>query len=153
MKDFKIKAKAEALEEPSAGELADGMPSLSGMGVTLADVKMALAAIDVAALKTQSLNRIKVKTWEEGDLVNGVDLRNHPNKEEGARIVKNLDAGGNIYLVFIDGGLVYNQWHIKNEGLSPITTTRLQEVVDEHIGEIAQTLLTKALRKEVLKRL
>ena len=153
MKEFTSRVAADQLEDISAGELAAGMEELSRMGVTLANVKTALRGIDTAALRRETLSRIKVKVWEEGDLVNGVDLRKHPNPELRAQMVNNLNAGGNIYLVFTDGKLVYNQWHIRNEGLSPIPDARLQEVVDDHIKTMAQSLFTEALRTAVLKKL
>ncbi|MBA7700459.1 hypothetical protein ES703_109173 [subsurface metagenome] len=153
MKEFPNRVTAVQLEDITAGELASGMEELSRMGVTLADVKTALRGIDKTAMKREALSRIKVKVWEEGDLVNGIDLRQHPNPTQRERIVKNLDAGGNIYFVFIDGKLVYNQWHIRSEGLAPIPNARLQEVVDDHVLDIAQGLFNAAVRREMLKKL
>lgn len=153
MKAFNFKVSPGNLDDITPGELASRLDTLSRMGVTLADVKAAVNAIDQQALKTQTLNRLSVMLWEEGDLINGIDLRNHPNADLRAQMVRNLDAGGNIYLVFIDGRLVYNQWHIRNEGVSPIPSARLQDVVDEHTRSIAQDLFVEALRTAVLKNL
>lgn len=153
MREIKSKVKASELEGITAGELADGMPNMAAVGVSLDDVKGTLATIDIETLKKTTVNRIQVKIWEEGDLIGGIALRAHPNPEHRARLVRNLDAGGNIYLVYIDGKLVYNQWHIKGEGIAPITDDRLQDVVDDHIKEIAQSLFHAAVRTAVLKKL
>ena len=153
MKEFTIEVAADEFIEPTAGELADGMPNLAGMGVTLADIKAALATIDLPALKTQALARFKAGIWEEGDLVNGINLREHPNPEERERIVKNLDAGGNIYFIYVDGGLVYMQWHKRAQGIAPILTPELTEEVNGHIRELASGAFFDMVRAAVLKKL
>lgn len=154
MRHFESKVSVDELDDLSSGELAVALAvEAPGLSLTLDAVKEAYDQVDLTRIKAAILKGIKVKIWQEGDLVNGVDLRQHPNPTQRERIVSNLDAGGNIYFVFIDGRLVYNQWHIRNEGLSPIPDARLQEVIDDHIKDIAQGLCNSALRRQVLRKL
>lgn len=154
MRDFEHKVKADALVAPSAGAMAIDLSSAApNLGLTLDQIKALYARVDIAKAKSDALARIKVRIWEEGDLVNGIDLRHHPNPTLREQIVRNLDAGGNIYLVYIDGRLVYNQWHIRNEGVSPIPDARLQEIVDDHVTDIAQGLLSGAIKQQIIDSL
>jgi len=127
MKPVKVTLKPEEIEEPTDLDLANAM--LAGatekVGVTLADIKTRRGPLDVRKIKAKVLGSYTCREWEPGDLINGIDPREHPNEVIRNEVNRHLDAGGKILLVYErdeygDERLVYFQYHEPYTSQGPI---------------------------------
>jgi len=95
------------------------------------------------------LNKRRVVEWE-GELINGIDLYNHPNLFLRRQYRDIIDSGGKIYLILEADTVVGIQPHkpfvqgvqlMKNEG-------ELENTASEHIKQIVHNnLLALAVRE------
>lgn len=103
--------------------------------VSEADVALAFVRIDQAKLQEEQRSRITWRRWDGEEMIGGarpVDIRS-----------RNDYLGGEIYLISIDGQLVYLQPH-HPESHDPIREDELEDVVERHIQTIVDDLVFQA---------
>jgi hypothetical protein len=108
--------------------------------VSEADVALAYVRIDQPGMQEEQRSRITWKRWE-GESIGGarpIDIRS-----------RNDYQGGEIYLIYIDGELVYLQPH-DPESFEPIREDELEDVVERHIGTIVDDLVFRAVVAQVV---
>lgn len=121
-----------------------------GANKTLADVEAALAQYDYKALKTQERTRYRVEIWNETDPINGIapdvilqDVPKHPNGEYGK-----------VYLIYIDGNLVYLQKHDPEQvGFVPMDEATALEKANKIVDVLVEQAVDARVRQEVLRQL
>ncbi|MEW6769998.1 MAG: hypothetical protein AB1330_01210 [Bacillota bacterium] len=106
---------------------------LSSMGVqkTLADIEAALNAIDQQVIFDEQRQRVTVQVWDKATPINGVA----PEK-----IIARDDVpdDGEIYLLYVDGKLVYLQPHDPFQaGVVPMTSETVVQLANQHADQIA----------------
>lgn len=100
-----------------------------------ADVALAFVRIDQAKLQEEQRSRITWRRWDGEEMIGGarpVDIRSRSDY-----------LGGEIYLISIDGQLVYLQPH-HPESHDPIREEELEDVVERHIQTIVDDLVFQA---------
>lgn len=100
-----------------------------------ADVALAFVRIDQAELQEEQRSRITWRRWDGEEMIGGarpVDIRSRSDY-----------LGGEIYLISIDGQLVYLQPH-HPESHDPIREEELEDVVERHIQTIVDDLVFQA---------
>lgn len=103
--------------------------------VSEADVALAFVRIDQAKLQEEQRSRITWRRWDGEEMIGGarpVDIRSRSDY-----------LGGEIYLISIDGQLVYLQPH-HPESHDPIREDELEDVVERHIQTIVDDLVFQA---------
>jgi hypothetical protein len=105
----------------------------------------AVNTLDLNAIESEMRSRVRVERWK-GEKIAGVDLYNHPNPFLRDQYRYIIDSGGVIYKVYIDGNLVFLQYHHPFKGgLEPITEAEFEQVASRHVDVIVRHMtLTEA---------
>lgn len=105
---------------------------LSSMGIqkTLAEIQSTLDTIDQQAIFDEQRQRVVVQVWDKVTPINGVA----PEK-----IIARDDVpdDGEIYLLYVDGKLVYLQPHDPNQaGIVPMTPETVVQLSNQHADQV-----------------
>ena len=111
---------------------------------------------DKTAKARAELNKRRLAEWE-GELVNGVDLYNHPNLFLRQQYRNVIDSGGKLYLVLEGDTIVGIQPHkpfVQGTQLMK-TEQELGDTANEHIKQIVHNnllvLAVREIKEEILK--
>ncbi|MBC7334878.1 MAG: hypothetical protein H5U01_01220 [Clostridia bacterium] len=120
-----------------------------GASVTLADVEAALAKRDVAArVAAKKSQKYRIEIWDRKSPINGVPA------EQILASRTDIPPGGEVYLIYIDGKLVYFQPHPPGEaGMQAMTRDEALQIADAHVTELASAQVEAEITEEVLAEL
>jgi len=121
-----------------------------GSTKTLADVDAALESVDYDALRAQEKQRYRIELWDKVSPINGVApeqiLERVPRHPDGSY--------GEVYLIYVDGNLVYLQPHDpKQAGLVPMDAALAQQRAQEIVDQLVEQAVDQQVRREVLRQL
>lgn len=121
-----------------------------GSTCTLADVEAALGQIDYEALRAQERQRYEIRLWDKVSPINGV-----APEQILERVPKHPDGSyGEVYLIYIDGNLVYLQPHDPRQaGLVPMDAALAQQRAQEIVDQLVEQAVDQQVRREVLRQL
>jgi len=121
-----------------------------GSNKTLADVEAALAQYDYTALREQERARYRVELWDKQSSINNVPpeviLQDVPKHPDGSY--------GEVYLIYIDGNLVYLQKHDPEQvGFVPMDANTALEKANKIVDQLVEQAVDARVRQEVLRLL
>ncbi|MUT67818.1 hypothetical protein [Paenibacillus sp. NEAU-GSW1] len=116
-----------------------------GATKTLAEVDAVLAAYDYPALRTAERTRFQVSLWDKVSPINGV-----PADVVGA----DVPIGGEVYLIHIDGNLVFMQKHDSEQmGFVAMDAQTATAKADAFIAQLVEEAIDTRLKSEVMRQL
>lgn len=117
---------------------------------TLADVETELAKYDYPTLRAQESTRYRVEIWDGVSPINGV-----PAATIMERVPRHPDGTpGSVYLIYVDGNLVYLQPHDPEQaGLVPMTPEVALQKAQKIVDQLVEQAVDERVRREVLRQL
>ncbi|OUM85681.1 MAG: hypothetical protein BAA01_09440 [Bacillus thermozeamaize] len=116
-----------------------------GSTKTLADVEAILSTYDYPALREQERTRFRVELWDKVTPINGVSPE---------YILKDAPEDGEIYLVYVDGNLVYLQKHDPDQiGFVPMTPEVALAKANALVDRLVEEAIDARVKNEVLRQL
>lgn len=122
---------------------------LNEMGVTktLTEVDAALTQVNQEAIFDQERSRFRVEVWDKITPINGVPAEKILARED-------VPDDGEIYLVYVDGNLLYFQPHDPFQaGIVPMTKDNVLEVANRHVDQLAWQYADEKIFEAVLEKL
>lgn len=121
-----------------------------GANVTFADVETALAQYNYEELRAQERTRYRVELWDKQTSINGV-----APEQILERVPKHPDGSyGEVYLIYIDGNLVYLQPHDPEQaGFVPMTPEMALAKANKIVDALVEQAVDAYVRREVLRQL
>jgi len=113
---------------------------------TLAQVQTALNGIDRPAHEAAEQSRYRIELWDKTSPINGVP----------AERIKGNDypAGGEVYLIFVDGNLVFLQKHDPDQmGFVPMTAQSATAKAQAQIDKMVEQTIDQKVMDECLVQL
>lgn len=122
---------------------------LSSMGIqkSLADIEAALNTIDQQAVFNEQRQRVTIQVWDKVTPINGVA----PEK-----IIARDDVpdNGEIYLLYIDGKLVYLQPHDPFQaGVVPMISETVAQLANQHADQAATQMADDKVFEVLLSKI
>ncbi len=116
-----------------------------GSTKTLADVDALLATYDYPTLREQEKTRFRVEIWDKKTPINGVAPE---------QILTDTPAGGEVYLIYIDGNLVYLQKHDPDQiGFVAMDANTALAKANAFVDRLVEDAIDARVRNEVLRKL
>lgn len=104
-----------------------------GRDITPGDVALAATSIDVDAISSDVDARVSWEVWDKSTPINGVEPDYFLNRDDY--------AGGEVYLVRLDGRVVMVQPHVPGvDGLEPITPNVVRRLAEEQKQQIVEDM-------------
>lgn len=108
-------------------ELVAAATRVAGFAVAPGDAALVLVNVPIDDLYTEHAARVRWAVWDKVTDINGVPPE---------RVMARSDySGGEIYLIYIDGQLVFLQPHRPN-GSEPVWADEVEEVAALHAAEM-----------------
>lgn len=99
----------------------------AGFAVAPGDAALVLMDVDIDALYAEHAARVRWAIWDKETDINGVAPE---------RVMARADyGGGEIYLIYIDGQLVFLQPHAPN-GSEPVSEDDVEDIAGSHAADI-----------------
>ncbi|EID42845.1 hypothetical protein [Parageobacillus thermoglucosidasius] len=123
---------------------------LNEMGVnkSLAEIDAVLSQIDQQAILNEIIqNRFRIEVWDKQSPINGVPAE---------KIIARDDVldDGEVYLVYVDGNLIYLQPHDPFQaGIVAMTSENVMEIAQRHVEQIATQYADEQVFEMVLEQL
>lgn len=122
---------------PASGErpavnieaLVGAASRIAGFDVSPGDAALVLTGLPLDDLWAEQSNRIQWAIWDKETPINGVAPE---------RVLARADyAGGEIYLIYIDGQLVFLQPH-RPDAADPVEADEAHEIAATHAAELVE---------------
>jgi len=122
---------------------------LNDMGVskTLTEVETALSEVDTEAIFNAEKAKYRIEVWDKVSPINGVSA---------SKILERTDIpeGGEVYLIYVNGQLVYLQPHDPFQaGLVALTSENVLDIANQHVDELAWQAANEKIFEAVLEKL
>ena len=122
---------------------------LNQMGVNkpLTEIEAALVAIDRQALLAEQRGRFRVEVWDKTSPINGVE----PEKIVSSH---GLNPDDRVYLIYVDGNLVYLQPHNPfSGGLVRLTAEDVVQVAKRHVDQLVDQAVDGIIMQMAMEKL
>lgn len=105
------------------------------------DFQAIYATLNEEEIEEAVRSRVRWERWDQVTPINGVSpevIKARPDY-----------AGGECYLIFVDGEVAYFQPHGPGEGIDPITPEELPDIAQSHVEIILDTMLVNQIADTV----
>lgn len=114
-----------------------------GSTKTLADVDALLATYNYPTLRTQEKANYRVEIWDKVTPINGIDPQ---------VILADVPASGEVYLIYINGNLVFLQKHDPEQvGYVAMDATTAMAKANKIVDQLVEQAVDARVRQEVLR--
>lgn len=118
-----------------------------GLQKSLSDINTALTQVDQQAIFSQERARYTVEVWDKQSPINGVPAEQILQRQD-------LPEGGEVYLIYVDGRLLYLQPHDPFQaGIVPMTKENVLEIANKHVDQLAWQVADEKIFEAVLEKL
>lgn len=118
-----------------------------GANKGLNEIDAALKQVDQQAIFNQERNRFKIETWDKVTPINGVPAEKILARED-------VPDDGEVYLIYVDGNLLYFQPHDPFQaGIVPMTKENVLEIANKHVDQLAWQVADEKIFEAVLEKL
>ncbi|MDI6872107.1 MAG: hypothetical protein QME79_12340 [Bacillota bacterium] len=119
-----------------------------GANATLAQVSAALGKRNVAERAEAKKARYRVELWDKKSPINGMPA------EQVLAARTDIPQNGEVYLIYIDGKLVYFQPHPPDEGgIRAMTKDEALQIASAHVNRMVEAEAEAEIAREVLEEL
>jgi hypothetical protein len=118
-----------------------------GITKTLSEIETALSQVDQQAIFEQERSRFRIEIWDKQTPINGV-----PPEKIVAR--EDVPDDGEVYLVYVDGKLLYLQPHDPFQaGIIPMTKDNVLVIANQHVDQLTWQYADQKIFEAVLEKL
>lgn len=118
-----------------------------GVNKSLTEIETVLTQIDQQAIFEQERSRFKIEVWDKISPINGV-----PAEKIIAR--DDVPDDGEIYLIYVDGRLLFLQPHDPFQaGIVAMTTENVMQIANQHVDQLAWQAADEKIFEMVLDKI
>lgn len=113
-----------------------------GTTKTFTELQQYINEFDYETERAQEKARYRVEIWDKQSLVNGIDPQ---------VILKDVPEGGEVFLIYVDGKLIFLQKHDPTQaGLVPMSEQSALQIADQVVNDMVERVVDAKAREYVL---